>query len=110
MQGYKKTNILLKKTYHHMKDFFLIECDSVINDNELLFIIEKISSNWSKLSRREIKPFCPYIYLEGISKERLINLKKHLQEENIRIWDGYDFLGADFKVDSIIRKTIFKMM
>lgn len=104
----------IKKQYFTQKNispyerFFLIECDSVINDNELLFIIEKISSNWSKLSRREIKPFCPYIYLEGISKERLINLKKHLQEENIRIWDGYDFLGADFKVDSIIRKTNFQ--
>ena len=104
----------IKKQYFTQKNispyerFFLIECDSVINDNELLSIIEKISSNWSKLSRREIKPFCPYIYLEGISKERLLNLKKHLQEENIRIWDGYDFLGADFKVDSIIRKTNFQ--
>lgn len=65
----------------------------------------KISKNWSKLSKREVRPFCPYIYLEGISKERLIILKKRLQQEDIRFWDGYDFLGADFSVVSIIRRA-----
>ena len=28
-----------------------------------------------------------------------------LQQEDVRIWDGYDFLGADFSTESIIRKA-----
>lgn len=88
--------------------FFLIECDQMIDDSKLILLIEKISQNWSKLSYRESKPFCPYIYLEGISKERLIILKKKLQQEDIRLWDGYDFLGADFFVNSIIRRPSYE--
>lgn len=85
--------------------FFLIECDELINDIKLVSLILKISNNWSKLSRREVHTFCPYIYLHGISKERLVKLKKMLQQENVQLWDGYDFLGADFSIKSIIRKA-----
>lgn len=84
---------------------FLIECDGLIDDKKLISLIVKISNNWSKLSKREVHTFCPYIYLHGISKERLIVLKKILQREDIGFWDGYDFLGADFSVKSIIRKA-----
>lgn len=84
--------------------FFLIEYDCMIDDLKLIALIEKIAEKWSKLSIRESKPFCPYVYINGISQERLITLKKKLQHENIRLLDGYDFLGADFFVDSIIRK------
>lgn len=85
--------------------FFLIECDKVIDDTKLLSLIIKISKNWSKLSKREVRPFCPYIYLNSISQERLVALKKKLQQEDIRLWDGYDFLGSDFSVSSIIRRA-----
>lgn len=85
--------------------FFLIECDELIDNIKLISLIVKISNNWSKLSKREVHTFCPYIYLHGISKERLVILKKMLQREDVRIWDGYDFLGADFSIESIIRKA-----
>lgn len=85
--------------------FFLIECDTTVNDAQIVSLIAKISKNWSKLSRREIKPFCPYVHLNGISQERLVGLKKKLQREDIRLWDGHDFLGAEFMVDSIIRRA-----
>ena len=88
--------------------FFLIECDKVVDDKKLISLIVKISKNWSKLSRREIKPFCPYIYFKGITEERLVELKKKLQREDIRLWDGYDFLGAEFAVDSIIRRANYE--
>ena len=85
--------------------FFLIECDEIIDDKKILSLIIKISKNWSRLSKREVRPFCPYIYLHGISQIRLIILKKKLQGEDIRLWDGYDFLGADFSVNSITRRA-----
>ena len=43
--------------------------------------------------------------MNGISQERLVGLKKKLQHEDIRLWDGHDFLGAEFMVDSIIRRA-----
>ena len=101
----------IKKQYFSTRNvspferFFLIECDLQIDDTKLLSLIIKISKNWSKLSRREVRTFCPYIYLHGISEERLVTLKKKLQQEDIRLWDGYDFLGADFSVGSIIRRA-----
>ena len=88
--------------------FFLIECDTVVDDAQIISLIAKISKNWSKLSKREVKPFCPYVYLNGITQERLVGLKKKLQREDIRLWDGYDFLGAEFMVDSIIRRANYE--
>lgn len=64
----------------------------------------KISRNWSKLSARDPKPFCPYIYLHGASDQTILNIKKALQNDNIYFIDGYDFKGADFKAKSIVRK------
>lgn len=108
-KGIKEYCSEIKKQYFSPRNvspferFFLIECDELIDNIKLLSLIIKISNNWSKLSKREVHTFCPYIYLHGISKERLVILKKMLRRENIRIWDGYDFLGADFCIESIIR-------
>ena len=110
-KGIKEYCSEIKKQYFSPRNvspferFFLIECDELIDNIKLLSLIVKISNNWSKLSKREVHTFCPYIYLHGISKERLVILKKMLQRESIRIWDGYDFLGADFCIESIIRKA-----
>ncbi|MFQ7528021.1 MAG: hypothetical protein ACLRMN_10995 [Mediterraneibacter gnavus] len=77
-------NIFHREMCLHMKDF-LVECDTTINDVQIVSLIAKISKNWSKLSSREIKPFCPYVYLNGISQERLVGLKKNY---NMKIY-GY---------------------
>ena len=113
-KGIKNYCADIRKQYFSPKNvspyerFFLIECDKVVDDKKLISLIVKISKNWSKLSRREIKPFCPYIYFKGITEERLVELKKKLQREDIRLWDGYDFLGAEFAVDSIIRRANYE--
>lgn len=113
-KGIKNYCADIRKQYFSPKNvspyerFFLIECDKVVDDKNLVLLIAKISKNWSKLSRREVKPFCPYIYFKGITEERLVELKKKLQREDIRLWDGYDFLGAEFAVDSIIRRANYE--
>ena len=113
-KGIKNYCADIRKQYFSPKNvspyerFFLIECDKVVDDKKLISLIVKISKNWSKLSRREVKPFCPYIYFKGITEERLVELKKKLQREDIRLWDGYDFLGAEFAVDSIIRRANYE--
>ena len=113
-KGIKNYCADIRKQYFSPKNvspyerFFLIECDKVVDDKKLISLIVKISKNWSKLSRREVKSFCPYIYFKGITEERLVELKKKLQREDIRLWDGYDFLGAEFAVDSIIRRANYE--
>lgn len=84
--------------------FFLIDCDGAISEPDIKSIILKIFRNWSKLSSREPKPFCPYIYLHGTSEQTILNIKKALQDDNVYFVDGYDFKGADFKAKSIVRK------
>ena len=113
-KGIKNYCADIRKQYFSPKNvspyerFFLIECDKVVDDKKLISLIAKISKNWSKLSRREVKPFCPYIYFKGITEDRLVELKKKLQREDIRLWDGYDFLGAEFAVASIIRSANYE--
>ena len=85
--------------------FFLIDCDGFITDVEIKAVIMKISKNWSKLSKRESNTFCPYVFLHGIIEERLVNIKKLLQNDNVTFLDGYDFYGAEFSVKSISKKA-----
>lgn len=83
--------------------FFLLDCDTNINDSDLSAIIIKISEKWSKLSQREKSPYCPYIYLHGITSARLASVKRILLENEFHIWDGYEFKDADFSPISLAR-------
>lgn len=108
--GYKSYYREVKRKYFVQKyntspfeRFFLIECDDNVSNEELAELIHKISNNWSKLSKREHQCFCPYIYFESLSGERLVAVKQLLLNNNIHIWDGHEFLGSAFSVQSILR-------
>lgn len=92
--------------YHR---FFLVECDSEISNTEIATVIIKISEKWSKLSQREKMPFCPYVYLHGLSKIRLAVVKHILLENDFHIWDGYEFKDAEFVPSSLVRKVGYHM-
>ncbi len=85
--------------------FFLIEVDPTTYDRselkELIFIISK---KWTKISKREPTPFCPYVYIHGLHHKELIELKKELFGENFILIDGFDFEGSEFNPHSIIKK------
>jgi hypothetical protein len=85
--------------------FFLVDCDANIELSELKSVLMKISRNWSKLSSREEKPFCPYVYLHNISEEQLIEIKKALYADGVRISDGYAFKGANFSPELISERA-----
>ena len=97
-QYFTKTNV------SPAERFFLIECDSSINDSEIVELLQKIVKNWSKTSKREKTPFCPYVFLHNIDDSRLIGIKKLLVNCGLRLRDGYEFLGADFSAESIIAR------
>lgn len=112
-KGIKEYCSLVKKQYFSTLNispyerFFIIDCDQQISEQKIKSLINKISKNWSKLSRRENKPFCPYIYLRGLTDQTVINIKQALQDDDIYFIDGYDFKGSCFSPKSISRKATF---
>lgn len=88
--------------------FFLIETNyaSYVRDElkELVFLISK---KWSKTSKFEPNPFCPYVFIQGIPEDELLELKKELHTEEFKFVDGYDYYGADFSANSITQKATY---
>lgn len=91
-------NILFKER------FFLIEVNpSKYSRSEIKDIINLLIKNYTKIVNQPT-PFSPYIYLHGISKSELIELKQDITEDGILISDGFDFEGSSFNPTSILRK------
>ncbi|WP_240453769.1 DUF4297 family anti-phage-associated protein [Chachezhania antarctica] len=68
-------------------------------------LLKTISRKYSKLSKRDAKPFSPYVLLVGIGESELVGLKQELHNEDVRFVDGYDFKGAQFDAGSISRRA-----
>lgn len=82
--------------------FFLVETTpSSYVRGEFKDLVFQISSKWSKTSKREPHPFCPYLFVCGIADDEMLALKRELSNEGFRFIDGYDYLGAEFSVASI---------
>jgi len=80
---------------------FLIELPSTYNKNDLKDLVFLVSKKFSNLSKREPKPFCPYIHFYNIKENDLIDLKTELQNENFNFIDGFAFYGAEFSPKQI---------
>ncbi len=86
--------------------FFLVEIDPVSYiRSDLKDLVLRLSNKWAKLSVREPIPFCPYIYVHGVSGSELLALKRELCAEEFKFIDGHDFLGADFNYQSIMQQA-----
>ena len=73
--------------------------------SDLKDLLFELSRKWAKLSAREPVPFCPYIYIHGISNGELLALKQEISTEGFKVVDGHDFQGAAFNVLSITQKA-----
>lgn len=111
-KGVEKYCSSIKKEYFSItfnsspyERFFLIECDSLISESEIKFLLIGISRKWCKISRREPQSFCPYVYLHAISLEKLNSVMTGLRDDNFTFIDGYDFRGSSFSVQSIVKKA-----
>lgn len=86
--------------------FFIIEVPTLnYLRTELKDVIFTISKKWSKLSAREPRPFCPYIYLHNIPQNELLDLKRELFSEGFIFIDGFDFDGSEFSAKSICKSA-----
>jgi len=71
--------------------------------NVVKLLLKTISRKYSKISKRDAKPFSPYVLLVGIDDSELAALKQELHNEDFRFVDGYDFKDAEFDAGSISR-------
>ena len=84
--------------------FFIIEVPKInYSRAEVKHLIITISKKWSKLSKRETNPFCPYLYLNNIHETEFLEIKKELYSEGIIFIDGFDFSGAPFNPKSLVK-------
>lgn len=87
--------------------FFLVEVGpNTLVRSELKDLLQTLSRKWSKTTKRDgNSSFCPYVYFHGLPTDELVALKKELAAEEFGFIDGYDFLGSDFNVKSIVRRA-----
>ena len=82
--------------------FFLLDVDpsdfDIVLIKDLIYLIIK---KWTKCTKREPHPFCPYLYLHNILHEQLVALKKELYREKIIFIDGFPFWGSDFYAETL---------
>ena len=83
----------------------LIQYDELSTDQEVADLLLLIAKRWSKISQRTSKPFCPFVYIHGISAERLISIKNIITNSGVNICDGYNYLGAKYNADMMLKKT-----
>jgi hypothetical protein len=83
--------------------FIIHPAGDTYSRNAVKTLLKTISRKYSKLSKRDSKPFSPYVLLVGIDDRELAGLKQELHNEGVRFVDGYDFKGAQFDAGSISR-------
>lgn len=83
--------------------FIIHPAGETYSRNVVKTLLKTISRKYSKLSKRDAKPFSPYVLLVGIDDSELAGLKQELHNEDVPFVDGYDFKGAEFDAGSISR-------
>lgn len=100
-EHYKRLRKQYFSQFNTNERFFLVEIENGYSKADLKDLILTISRKWTKISKREVNTFCPYIYINGIEETDLIELKTELSKDDLRLIDGYDFKGASFSHQSI---------
>lgn len=81
--------------------FILIDLAQDTNEVDIKTTLIHISRKLSKITRRESNPFCPFVYINGISEAKLIKVKHLVKDDNIKFIDGHNFKGASFDKESM---------
>jgi hypothetical protein len=85
--------------------FILIDCKYGIDDIQIQEILIHIATELSKVSsRRDVSSFCPYVYLHHVNEEQLIRVKHLLRSSDIKFLDGHNFKGAEFDLNTLLKK------
>lgn len=85
--------------------FFLIDSTLSGYNSELKSLVITIHNKYTKV-KRELTPFCPYIFIYGLSDNDLLQLKNDLYNDGYSIYDGHDYFGATYNPKSISNKKL----
>ncbi|HHT9145137.1 MAG TPA: DUF4297 family anti-phage-associated protein [Candidatus Wunengus sp. YC61] len=108
IKGIKQQLFTLTLNTSPFERFFLIEVPNIDYDRaKLKTLILSIQKKWSKLSKRDTQPFCPYVFLHHISDQELLGIKINLRDEGHSCIDGFDFQNAEFSAKSIGRQATY---
>lgn len=83
---------------------FIIELEGNEGRTAMKEAILELRKKWSSHDRRrkpEQERYAPYVLLQGIQSELLVNLKSELLDEGIQFIDGFSFEGATFNVNEL---------
>lgn len=90
---------------------FIIEVEHKTELNLLKELVLIIKAKWSKNKTKTIPSndrFVPLIFFNGINEIDLVRLKTDLQKDGYVINDGYDFMNANFNINSINTRPTFE--
>lgn len=83
---------------------FIIHVDAATYDRgSMKALMRVITRKYAKLSKRDRRPFSPYVLAVGLPDVELVGLKQELYNEALSFADGHDFKGAAFDPGSISR-------
>lgn len=90
---------------------FIIEVEHKTEITLLKELVLLIKSKWSKNKTKTIPSndrYVPLIFFNGINEIDLVKLKTDLQKDGYVINDGYDFMNANFNINSINTRPTFE--
>ncbi|MDO9354108.1 MAG: hypothetical protein Q7T55_10455, partial [Solirubrobacteraceae bacterium] len=88
----------------HKERFFLLDLRTgIYSRSDTKDILNLFIKKYTKIINQP-NPFCPYVYLHGITDSELIEIKTDLIAEGTIICDGFDFEGSTFNSSSILIK------
>lgn len=83
---------------------FIIHADSATYDRgSMKVLVRLVARKYAKLSKRDRRPFSPYVLVVGLPDAELVGLKQELYNEALSFADGHSFKGAAFDPGSISR-------
>lgn len=72
---------------------------------QLIDIIYTIESKFYKKTKRTVTRLLPYVFIENITQNELVELKETLYNDKKIINDGFIFHGAEFKCEEIRKEA-----
>jgi len=85
--------------------FFIVELSGDESIATIKSIVLKIKNKFYKKMTKTIKSGAPYIHITNITDDALKKIKSELSSEGHIIKDGYDYMNADFNIQSLKMKS-----
>lgn len=90
-----KENFFTQLNQTPSERFFVLDINENTRIREIIPVLIYIANKYSNIKKKENHTYCPYVYLNNISKPMLSNLLKQIYND-IKFIDGFPFRNSDF--------------